>query len=359
MPLTTPARRKAISIKTPDGQTLDFSNVRAETEKNRRDLLSVAVPSTADPFEGLVNNVSYLPTMCKRIQDEAAKARHSYEDNRLYDVSARLVNSEDHKLVVITKPVGGRLAKVFKGAPCMLQRKSQPSDSAQQSYSGRVKSISGSDFCLRLDLPISEVEALDRHRFTVSFEPNARLYVKLQQAVESVVKNSPGLLFPEKTEENRSRMDEQLCEEEEDVLEIAATLNPEQAQAAEQIMRWRCGKAPYVLFGPPGTGKTGTLAKIFLSLLDLTSEYNKLLVCAPSNTATDNLHRWFSAEVSQREAHGMRVFSYTYLLTESRVKELRELRELPSNAWTCNAYKACERYVKFIVAELVFGLSCF
>lgn len=46
-----------------------------------------------------------------------------------------------------------------------------------------------------------------------------------------------------------------------------------------------------IIQGPPGTGKTLTITAIVGSFLQLppTFSYSKILVCAPSNTAADNL----------------------------------------------------------------------
>jgi len=46
------------------------------------------------------------------------------------------------------------------------------------------------------------------------------------------------------------------------------------------------GSAPYVVFGPPGTGKTRTLVAALLAVIRSNPE-SCVLVCAPSNAAAD------------------------------------------------------------------------
>ncbi|CAN0164996.1 unnamed protein product, partial [Ectocarpus fasciculatus] len=76
-------------------------------------------------------------------------------------------------------------------------------------------------------------------------------------------------------------------------------LNTEQKLAVKRIVRRSRESAshlgssavvaPYVIFGPPGTGKTVTVVEAALQLLKAGDNHTRLLLCAPSNTAADLL----------------------------------------------------------------------
>jgi helicase MOV-10 len=65
--------------------------------------------------------------------------------------------------------------------------------------------------------------------------------------------------------------------------------NPEQQQAVQNIVSGTSYPAPYLIFGPPGTGKTVTVVEAVTQLYHLNKPNGHLLICAPSNAAADEV----------------------------------------------------------------------
>ncbi|XP_037357184.1 helicase MOV-10 isoform X1 [Talpa occidentalis] len=64
--------------------------------------------------------------------------------------------------------------------------------------------------------------------------------------------------------------------------------NPEQMQALKHIVMGTTRPAPYIIFGPPGTGKTVTLVEAIKQVVKLLPQAH-ILACAPSNSGADLL----------------------------------------------------------------------
>lgn len=66
-------------------------------------------------------------------------------------------------------------------------------------------------------------------------------------------------------------------------------LNWEQKKAVESSLLRAHGTLPYLISGPPGTGKTKTVIEIVLQMVRSSTTLNHVLLCAPSDPAADTL----------------------------------------------------------------------
>nr|XP_014347304.1 PREDICTED: putative helicase MOV-10 [Latimeria chalumnae] len=82
--------------------------------------------------------------------------------------------------------------------------------------------------------------------------------------------------------------------------------NPEQYAAVEHIVMGTSRPAPYLIFGPPGTGKTVTMVEAIKQVLRYIPNCH-VLACAPSNSAADLL----SQRLSKHESNIYRMNAYS------------------------------------------------
>ncbi|ROL44890.1 putative RNA helicase SDE3 [Anabarilius grahami] len=124
---------------------------------------------------------------------------------------------------------------------------------------------------------------VDNMKFDVEFNIN-RFPLKLQhRAVELAVQHKLGdVLFPsdkgiKHTALPHLRMFNKDLEN-----------NPEQKAAVQHILSGTAKPAPYLIFGPPGTGKTVTVVEA-IKQVNKSEATTHILACAPSNSACDLL----------------------------------------------------------------------
>ena len=81
-------------------------------------------------------------------------------------------------------------------------------------------------------------------------------------------------------------------------------LNFEQQKAVDAILRSEYGPVPFLISGPPGTGKTKTLVESTMQLLrsaTLAGRRCHLLVCAPSDSAADTIATRLKVHLNRME----------------------------------------------------------
>ncbi|XP_052221615.1 putative helicase mov-10-B.1 [Dreissena polymorpha] len=124
---------------------------------------------------------------------------------------------------------------------------------------------------------------MEGKRYNVEFTiPPFNMWVQ-HRAVENAIPFMD-LLFPEKHDEG--------CKNPDIVLRpfFDKKLNSEQQTAVRNIVQGTSRPAPYIIFGPPGTGKTVTITEAIKQVYGGQND-SRILVCCPENTAADFLMR--------------------------------------------------------------------
>ncbi|KAG8994428.1 hypothetical protein FRB90_000435 [Tulasnella sp. 427] len=124
-------------------------------------------------------------------------------------------------------------------------------------------------------------------RFDVEFELS-RLLFQRQHLALSAPYQKREILFPESRDPLayglRAPSYEQMRLR--NIHDARVSLNPPQLQAVTAIAQLPAGTIPFIIFGPPGTGKTVTVVEAIRQVL-AQNPNAKILACAPSNNAAD------------------------------------------------------------------------
>ncbi|XP_051890987.1 putative helicase MOV-10 isoform X2 [Pristis pectinata] len=102
--------------------------------------------------------------------------------------------------------------------------------------------------------------------------------------------------------------------------------NPEQARAVSCIVAGISRPAPYLIFGPPGTGKTVTIVEAIKQVLHCIPTA-RILACAPSNSATDLLCQRIKKSIEKRHIYRLNAASRSWNTVPSDIKECSNWNE--------------------------------
>ncbi|KAK3102564.1 hypothetical protein FSP39_012227 [Pinctada imbricata] len=194
---------------------------------------------------------------------------------------------------------------VAEGRPPLIVgdkvRLTDPVHPGSLAYEGSVEDIIGADVLLRF-IKVFHDNYTGKD-YNVQFMLNRTPIRRSHHAIEIASNRKDNILFPRKLLPKNPLYVYQLTSSEQgdafplfnkqsDTLEqmdlqfINQNLNDRQKSAVCRIFQG-CGRPlPYILFGPPGTGKTITLVEIILQVFSKLS-HSRILVCAPSNSAAD------------------------------------------------------------------------
>ncbi|KAJ7074967.1 P-loop containing nucleoside triphosphate hydrolase protein [Mycena belliarum] len=152
-------------------------------------------------------------------------------------------------------------------------------------YEGRVHQVHQNHVSLRFDDRFSTYKGT---KFDVKFTLNRLPHRRMHQALTNSWKESR-ILFPRAEHILRNLRVTALQRNTSPVNRLIAE-DPEQFETVVAILNQPAGSPPFVVFGPPGTGKTVTIVEAIRQLL-LCDPEARILACAPSNSAADLIAR--------------------------------------------------------------------
>uniref|UniRef100_A0AAQ5ZAQ5 RNA helicase n=1 Tax=Amphiprion ocellaris TaxID=80972 RepID=A0AAQ5ZAQ5_AMPOC len=169
-------------------------------------------------------------------------------------------------------------------------------------------------------------------QFSVEFTVN-RLTVRLQhRAAELATTHRLGkVLFP--------AAPPFACQQTE-LFDCKLERNPEQYRAVQHIVAGSSKPAPYLVFGPPGTGKTVTLVEA-IKQIEKTEHSCHILACAPSNSATDLLCKKILEHVDEHKVYRMYASSWDPKMVPGELKACCNL------VGECYTFPAKEELMKY------------
>jgi DNA polymerase III delta prime subunit len=118
-------------------------------------------------------------------------------------------------------------------------------------------------------------------------------------------------------------------------------LNREQQKAVESACLQDYGSVPFLISGPPGTGKTKTLVEIALQLVHNVEGVCHILFCAPSDPAADTLVQRLSSHCKQGELLRLNRITRTFAEVPGTVLPYCSIDQ---NAFTLPSFAQLMRY---------------
>lgn len=242
---------------------------------NIRDMvLNQQIPAAVG--EGLTNKTNYGSYFKTLIAMEEIKLE---EDMRTYDMECVIMKIKKNQFLSLQVPgLAERRPSLVTGDYIYANLASEDGPE-NVPYQGYIHHVEAEEIYLKFDQKFHKNHREGR-LYNVQFSYNRTGMRRLYQAIEAAECLDKNFLFPLRSL-NVGNIQPKPFEP------ISCALNQEQLSAIKMILASK-GGSPYLIHGPPGTGKTVTLIEAILQIY-LEQRNTRILVCAPSNSAADHI----------------------------------------------------------------------
>ncbi|KZS97367.1 P-loop containing nucleoside triphosphate hydrolase protein [Sistotremastrum niveocremeum HHB9708] len=211
-----------------------------------------------------------------------AEEKKMEDDLQVYDMQDTTL-TKDYPFYSVQVPgLAEKRPSVIVGDSILVQASS--SSGSGKWFEGRVHRIRQLAVEMKFD---SSFFALSGEKFSVRFELSRHPLRRMHQALSSAFKQ-PRILFPLDEHLKTINAPKSSFQSELRIVNRNIASNEHQLLAVAAIVKQPPGSVPFIVFGPPGTGKTVTIIEAIRQVLIWDPEA-KILACAPSNSAADLL----------------------------------------------------------------------
>ena len=239
-------------------------------------------------------------------------------DIRHYDMEGVIINRANGNLFSLEVPgLEENRPSVMKGDQIFVRSSSDPQE---REFEGFVHQIQERCVLLGFGGPFRQLHVRNMRfdvRFTLSRYPLKNMHRAVSLANDNILRT----LFPTvemlpatQTALPNIRCYNQLIER-----------NEKQLMAVKHIVAGSAGPVPYVVFGPPGTGKTVTMVEAIKQVAKVSAGCH-ILATAPSNTAADLLTERLMGHIVKKDILRMHAASRLPSSIPTKVKEVSNLR---------------------------------
>lgn len=199
------------------------------------------------------------------------------EDMSIYNMECISMRKRNNHFLTLEVPgLAERRPSLVHGDYIFVKLASNHDNNTTPVYQGYIHRVEADEVYLKFD-PEFHFYHRDENRYDVHFTYNRINMRRLYQAAEAAENLAADFLFPSRKRRIKTTA----------LAPISGTFNEEQICSIKMILGCK-GAPPYLIHGPPGTGKTRTIVEAILQLY----KYHKnarVLVCAPSNSAADHV----------------------------------------------------------------------